>query len=158
MDTTISAATREYVGVHHDDRLRETTVARRPWRAIEAVTTTAIRHELDRLPDVDHADGARAILYRRHLEARVCAARLQEAIDDAELWYAQARGRAAPLRPACRRDRPAAGIRGRVRPTLTWSPHGPVAAEPSAPAAEVIAFAVHRRPASPALQRSAEAA
>jgi len=122
------------------------------------VTVSAIRHELDRLPDVDQAGGARAILYRRHLEARVCAARLQEAIDDAELWYAQ---REDELRRFDRRA--AATVRrlvseARVRPTLTWSPHGPVAAEPSAPAAEVIAFAVHRRPASPALQRSAEAA
>ena len=88
------------------------------------MTTAAIRHELDRLSHVEVADGTdatRATLYRRHLETMLCAARLQEAIERAERWYAQ---RADELRSFDRRV--TATVRqlvadAQVRPSLAWS-------------------------------------
>jgi hypothetical protein len=87
------------------------------------VTTAAIQRQLDRLPDVAHSDrgGAKATLSRRHLEALLCAARLNEAIDRADRWYAQ---REDDLR---RFDHRATAtvrqlvIDARVRPSLAWS-------------------------------------
>ena len=82
------------------------------------MTTEAIQRELDRLPE---AADARATLDRRHLETLLCAARLQEAIDQAERWYVR---REQTLR---RFDRRAAVIVGRlvadarVRPSLAWT-------------------------------------
>jgi hypothetical protein len=86
------------------------------------VTSVAIQHTLDRLEDVvqsDHPD-PRATLYRRHLEALLCAARLQEAIAQAERWYAQ---RENDLRRFDQRA--TATVRqlvsdARVRPSLAW--------------------------------------
>jgi hypothetical protein len=67
--------------------LREITVMTR-WRKLDAqrVSTEAIQHELDRIPDTGSASVA---LRRCHLETLLCAARLQEAIDRAERWYAR---------------------------------------------------------------------
>jgi hypothetical protein len=85
----------------------------------EDVTTAAIQEELDRLEP--SPTGARAALYRRHLEALLCAARLHEAIDRAERWYAR---REETL---VRFDKRAtATVRqlvadARVRPSLTWA-------------------------------------
>jgi hypothetical protein len=54
--------------------LRQTTVPQSPSRLDPVgVTTEALQHELD----------------RRHLETMLCAARLREAIHDAERWYAR---------------------------------------------------------------------
>jgi hypothetical protein len=86
------------------------------------VTSVAIQHALDRLEDAqgDHPD-PRATLYRRHLEALLCAARLHEVIARAERWYAQ---REEDL---LRFDqRATATVRqlvsdARVRPSLGWS-------------------------------------
>jgi hypothetical protein len=159
MDSTIGAGPHEYLGVHHDDRCGKSRSRDGPWRAIlAAVTDPAIRHELDRLPEADQAGGARAILHRRHLEAMLCAARLQEAIAGAERWYAQ---REDELRQFDRRATATVWrlvADDRVRPSLAWSPHGPVAAKPSRPVAEVMAIAVHRRNGSSAPRRAAEAA
>jgi hypothetical protein len=100
--------------------LREVTVARRPGLADAApVTAAAIQHELDRLPDV--GDGARAIGYRQHLEAVLCAALLQEALDRAERWYER---RADRLRSFDRRA--TATVQrlvadAQVQPSLAWS-------------------------------------
>jgi hypothetical protein len=85
------------------------------------VTTTALQHELDRLSGTDIADRPLATFYRRHLEAMLCAAQLQEAIDRAERWYEQ---RAEMLRSFDRRA--TATVRhlvadARVQPSLAWS-------------------------------------
>lgn len=87
------------------------------------MTSVAIQHTLDRLDDIarsDHPD-RRATVYRRHLEALLCAARLQEAIVQAERWYAQ---RENDLRRFD--ERATATVRqlvsdARVRPSLAWS-------------------------------------
>jgi hypothetical protein len=86
---------------------------------LKGVTTEAIQRELDRFPD---AVDARATVHRCHLETLLCAARLQEAIDRAERWYAR---REATLR---RFDRRATATvwqlvaEARVRPLLAWTP------------------------------------
>ena len=83
------------------------------------MTIEAIQHELDRLPD---ADDARATLHRRHLEALLAAARLQEAIDRAERWYAR---REEKLHRLDRLARATVGwlvADARVRPSLAWAP------------------------------------
>jgi hypothetical protein len=88
------------------------------------VTTAVIQQQLDRLPDVAESDRdrAKATLSRRHLEALLCAARLTEAIERAEQWYAE---REEDLR---RFDRRAAAtvrqlvIDARVRSSFVWSP------------------------------------
>jgi hypothetical protein len=85
------------------------------------VTVAVIQHELDLLSGIQVDDGARAILYRRHLETMLCAARLQEAVDRAERWYER---RADVLR---RFDRRATATvhrlvaDARVQPSLAWS-------------------------------------
>ena len=89
------------------------------------MTASAIQQQLDRLPTVAEPDGggcAKATLSRRHLEALLCAARLNEAIERSDRWYAQ---READLRLFDRRA--AATVRqlvidARVRPSLVWSP------------------------------------
>ena len=89
----------------------------------KGVTSAATQLEVDRLTDVADADhdGARATLYRSHLQALLCAARLNDAIDRAERWYSQ---RADHL--LCFDQRSAATVRrlvaeARVRPSLAWS-------------------------------------
>jgi hypothetical protein len=87
------------------------------------VIATVIQAEIDKLGDL--ADGGhgdlRAVWYRWHLEALLCTARLNEAIERAEQWYAQ---REDELRRFDRRA--TATVRqlvsdARVRPSLTWS-------------------------------------
>jgi hypothetical protein len=88
----------------------------------QSVTSVAIQHTLDRLEEVaerDHPD-PRATLYRVHLEALLCAARLREAIARAERWYAQ---REDDLHHFDQRA--TATVRqlvseSRVRPSLAW--------------------------------------
>ena len=85
------------------------------------MTAAVIQHELDLLPAIHVGDGARAILHRRHLEAMLCAARLQEALDRAEQWYER---RADALRSFDRRA--TATVQrlvadARVQPSLAWS-------------------------------------
>jgi hypothetical protein len=87
------------------------------------VTIAAIQRELDRLGDRadDDPQDPRAAVPRCHLQALLCAARLSEAIERAERWYAQ---REATLR---RFDQRATAtvrqlvIEARVEPSLTWS-------------------------------------
>ncbi len=83
------------------------------------MSTAKIQHELDRL-DESPAD-ARATLYRRHLESLLCAARLHEAIDRAERWYARREDTLVRFD-----QRATATVRqlvaeSRVRPSLAWA-------------------------------------
>ena len=85
------------------------------------MSAAVIQHELDLLSGIRPGDGARAIVYRRHLEAMLCAARLQEALDHAERWYGR---RADALRNFDRRA--TATVQrlvadARVQPSLAWS-------------------------------------
>jgi hypothetical protein len=87
------------------------------------VTSAILQQELDRLGTVagDDRRDPRVTLHRRHLEALLCAARLHEAIDRAERWYAQ---REATLRRFDQRA--TATVRqlvsnAQVRPSLAWS-------------------------------------
>jgi hypothetical protein len=85
------------------------------------VTAAVIQHELDLLPAIHADDGARAVLHHRHLEAMLCAARLQEALDRAEQWYER---RADALRNLDRRATATVQrlvAEARVEPTLAWS-------------------------------------
>jgi hypothetical protein len=102
--------------------LREITVVRRPGLTDAApVTAAGIQHELDLLSAIHVGDGTRAVVHRRHLEAMLCAARLQEALDRAERWYER---RAETLRNFDRRA--TATVQrlvadARVQPSLVWS-------------------------------------
>jgi hypothetical protein len=85
------------------------------------VTAAVIQHELDLLSGIHVGDGARAVVHRRHLEAILCAARLEEALDRAERWYER---RADVLRNFDRRA--TASVHrlvadARVQPSLAWS-------------------------------------
>jgi hypothetical protein len=89
------------------------------------VTSATIQRELDRLGPVADGDreNPRATVHRCHLETLLCAARLREAIDIAERWYAR---REAHLRRFD--DRATATVKqlvseSRVRPSLAWSTH-----------------------------------
>jgi hypothetical protein len=84
-----------------------------------AVTTVAIQHALDHLGDDDRP---RVTAHRRHLEALLCAAALQEAIRRAEFWYAE---RENELRLFDRRAAQTVWqlvVEARVRPSLAWAP------------------------------------
>ena len=85
------------------------------------MTSAVIQHELDLLSGIHVGDGARAVVYRRHLEAMLCAARLQEALDRAERWYER---RADALRSFDRRATTTVQrlvADARVQPSLAWS-------------------------------------
>jgi len=84
-----------------------------------AVTTVAIQHELEHLGDEDEA---RVTAHRRHLEALLCAAALQEAIRRAESWYAE---RENELRLFDRRAAQTVWqlvVDARVRQSRVWAP------------------------------------
>ena len=85
------------------------------------MTAAVIQHELELLSAIHVGDGARAVVHRRHLEAMLCAARLQEALDRAERWYER---RAEVLRSFDRRATATVHrlvADARVQPSLTWS-------------------------------------
>ena len=85
------------------------------------MTSAVIQHELDLLSGIHAGDGARAIVYRRHLEAMLCAARLEEALDRAERWYER---RADALHSFDRRATATVQrlvAAAQVQPSLAWT-------------------------------------